>query len=1330
MLCAALTGIASFAANVVVSHLTTENMTNPLGLGTTVPRFSWQLSSEKRQVVQTAYHIMVASTPRLLERGEADLWNSGEVKSDAQLWIDYRGRALQSGDEAYWRVRVTTNRGKTEWSAVQRFTIGLLGENRWSGRWIGLEELQSGERKGMYTRLAARYLRKEFKLKGRVKRAMAYVAGLGVHEFFVNGIRMGGHHVLQPVPSDYRKTVYYNTYDVTEPLNASHTACLAIMLGNGRLFPMRQEKPYKTPFFGYPKCRINVRIDYEDGSHAVWATDPSWKLTVDGPIRANNEYDGEEYDARKEMPGWNRVGFDDSRWQEARRCAVPDGTLRPQPTEGMVETPYPHRPRILSPLGNHKSTSLPPATHHPSPLILDFGQNMAGWIGLKVRGNRGDTIHVRYAEKLNADGTLYRDNLRNARSEDIYVCNGREGGRLWKPAFSYHGFRYVEVSGPVTATPDDFTAFTVSDEMATTGHFECSDTTLNAVVRNAWWGIYGNYKGMPVDCPQRNERQPWLGDRTVGCLGESFLFNNERLYSKWMGDLAEGVRSDGALSNVTPAFWNYYEDNVTWPAVFPFACDMLYQQYGNIRPITECYPYIKKWFTHILDEYRHEDIITKDKYGDWCVPPEKPELIHSQDPARKTDGALISTAYGIRVLQLLEKFARLQGMECEADCWKEQHSRMTAAFNRKFLTLKRGTSPRPGHVLYPDSVFYGNNTATANLLPLAFGIVPDSLKDEVVKNVVTNIITTGDGHVTCGVIGISWLLRGLSDNGFADVAYLLATNNTYPSWGYMAKNGATTIWELWNGDKADPAMNSGNHVMLLGDLLTWCYQYLAGIRQAPGSTAYKHIVLQPSFDIEDCFHVDASYMTPYGRVVSKWKKTLERVEWQVEVPVNTTATVYLPNGKTEEIGSGSYTFESDITPKNPAIVEDAFLYESADFPQAHASTITQLKNGDLVAAYFGGTWERNPNVCIWVSRKPKGSDRWEAPVLAGDGVYELGTPDAELAGIDEKTTPASAGPIKQRRGEQLKDYRQQIAHWHYTYPQTKEEAAATKPKNMLFNARLKRKACWNPVLFTMPDGELWLFYKVGATVADWTGWLVKSRDGGRTWSDREPLPKGFIGPVKNKPELVDGRLVCGSSTENDGWRFHVEILDLKTGRWKYVGPVEAESRARTDDVEPGCDMVAPVYKQGEGPRPIYSIQPSILRLKDGRLQVLMRTHNAKLATSFSADGGDTWSPVTLTEVPNNQSGTDAVTLRDGRHVLIYNDFETLPGTKKGPRTPISIALSDDGTHWHHALTLEDSPINQYSYPAIIEGRDGKLHCVYTWRRQRIAYKKIDLNKLK
>jgi alpha-L-rhamnosidase len=228
--------------------------------------------------------------------------------------------------------------------------------------------------------------------------------------------------------------------------------------------------------------------------------------------------------------------------------------------------------------------------------------------------------------------------------------------------------------------------------------------------------------------------------------------------------------------------------------------------------------------------------------------------------------------------------------------------------------------------------------------------------------------------------------------------------------------------------------------------------------------------------------------------------------------------------------------------------------------------------------------------------------------------------------------------------------------------------------------------------------------------------LVRSNDGGKTWSKREPLPKGFIGPVKNKPELINNRLVCGSSTEGDGWRLHFEIYDLATKQWKYVGPIEAEDAIRTDKPEKA--------------QPIFIIQPSIIKLKDGRLQVLCRTRNAKIGTSFSSDGGDTWSKVTLLDVPNNQSGTDAVTLKDGRHALIYNNFETLLGTPKGPRTPISIALSDDGTNWQHALTLEDSPISQYSYPAIIQGKDGSLHCIYTWRRLRMAYKKIDLKKLK
>ena len=443
------------------------------------------------------------------------------------------------------------------------------------------------------------------------------------------------------------------------------------------------------------------------------------------------------------------------------------------------------------------------------------------------------------------------------------------------------------------------------------------------------------------------------------------------------------------------------------------------------------------------------------------------------------------------------------------------------------------------------------------------------------------------------------------------------------------------------------------------------------------------------------------------------------------IPCNTTATIYLPDGTTKEIGSGTYDFSCDIPASHPAIMKDEFLYERTFFPEAHASTIVETKKGDLVAAYFGGTHEKDPDVCIYVNIKKKGSNKWSTPILAADGVLDLNDARAKFAGLSgmkDDTTPATAGPIRRvfcglaaKKGTHDEDT------YDYITKTTRLQNVPTT---------LKRKSCWNPVLFEMPNGELWLFFKIGSSVGDWTGWLAKSKDGGKTWSDKEPLGydaegRAYLGPIKNKPELIGNRLLCPSSTEDNGWRFHMEILDLSDGlwktdkpvselNWKYI-PVESTEAIKTDDNER---------------HPIDCIQPSILKLKDGRLQVLMRTHNARLATSFSSDGGNTWTPVTLSEVENNQSGTDAVTLADGRHALIYNNFETLPLTKKGVRTPCSIALSDDGMHWRHVLTLEDSPIDQYSYPAIIQGRDGTLHCIYTWRRQRVAYKQIDLRQLR
>ncbi len=1211
---------------------------------------------------------------------------------------------------------------------------GVLEEAQWRGRWIGIDRLLPGEDMTNKTRVNARYLREEFPLqKKRVRSAKAFVAAMGYYELYVNGQRIGD-HVLTPIQTDFRKSITYNALDVTSAISVGDTACVGVVLGNGRTVPMRYLKHYKCPFFGFPKCRVDIFVEYEDGSRQRLSSSEKWKATAQGPIRSNNEYDGEVYDARMEMPRWSETGFDDSAWQQAERAELPIGTLYPQTTPNQVATPLERYDGIGS------STMW---SKDGKSVIIDVQQNIAGWMALRMRGGRGDTIRVKYAERLNADSTLYIANLRDAETEDKYVCNGDEGGgRWWHPTFVYHGFRYVQVTGMPSLTLDDIRPCVVANGIETIGTFVSSNATLNRVYRNAWWGILDNYKGFPVDCPQRNERQPWLGDRTAGSLGESYLFDNNTLYTHWMRDICDAQRSDGAIPDVAPAFWNYYSDIVTWPAALPFTCEMLYRQFGNDEAIRNSYPYIRKWIDHMCATYQKDGIITKDKYGDWCMPPEKPEMIHSEDPARKTDGALLSTAYMVHIMNMMADFARVQGMEDDAKVFTERARVMAEAFNRKFLHVKRGTSPEPGHPLYPDSVYYGNNTATANVLPLAFGIVPDDCRRDVASQVVRNIIVDNGGHVSCGVIGISHLLRTLTANGYGDVAFLIATNKTYPSWGYMAEHGATTIWELWNGDTANPAMNSGNHVMLLGDLLTWCYQDLAGIRNAEGSAGYRHLDMKPDFSIQDLDSISATYRTPQGVVESHWKKDLERIVWTVTLPKGTTADCHLPDGTVRTLKEGTTRMEAAISEEAPfnspgrgrarseeptaggrrgsqlketglAVVENSFIYDQSIYPETHSASLVELEDGTLLATYFGGTKERVPDVCIYTQRKERGAREWSAPVLAADGVFTTGTERARRAGIDTSCVKAHFGPC--------------IKHG-LDWDASKNRIAMTWEEALDFSDNEEgieqRKACWNPVLFQMPDGEVWLFFKIGKNVKDWTGWLCKSRDGGRTWSDKEPLPEGFLGPIKNKPELIDGRLVCASSTENDGWKIHFETLDIATGQWT---------------------------KQMPGNRKdVLCIQPAILRHGNNTLQVVARTRptneqrkgqvntRGKIATCWSFDNGRTWGETSLLDVPNNQSGIDAVTLakpvtmkvkgeriKDVRHVMIYNNFGTLPGTNKGPRTPVSIAVSTDGVTWHHALTLEDSPISQYSYPAIIQGKDGSLHVAYTWRRQRIAYKRIE-----
>lgn len=1239
---------------VSVAELKTERMVNPMSIDTPTPRLGWLITSGKNDVKQTSYHIIVASTAEKAEKLEGDLWDA-TVNSDRSQWVRYGGKELKSNTACYWRVKTNTTQGESDWSETAMWNVGLLNEADWSGQWIGLDKAMPWDVEEIHSRLSSRYLRTEFDVEKPVRRATLYISGLGMYEAYINGKKVGD-QVLAPAPTDYRRTVLYNAFDVTRMIAEKNA--IGVTLGNGRYYTMQQnKKPYKIANFGYPKLRLNLIIEFTDGTEKVISSNNKWRLNADGAIRSNNEYDGEIYDARKEFDGWTSPGFNDKEWMKAERVAIPYGTLRGAMSPNM---------KVVKTL-NPKSIS-----KHGNGVIVDLGQNIAGWLKIRIANvNAGDTVTVRFAEKLNEDGSLYRDNLRHAFSTDHYVADGTENGRWWSPVFSYHGFRYAEITGIKDAKTTDFIGEVVSDEMEQTGYFESSDSILNKVYSNATWGILGNYKGMPVDCPQRDERQPWLGDRTRGCFGEAFVFDNNKLYAKWARDITEAQREDGCIPDVAPAYWNYYSDNITWPAALPFSVEMMYNHYGDDEPLKRCYPNIKRWLAHMKYQYGKDGLMPRDKYGDWCVPPEDIKMIHSKDPKRVTDGTLIATAYYYRLNKLMERFAKILGKQAEADGYAAEAATVKEAFNKKFLTVNRNTAAVEDHLLYPDSTFYGNNTVTSNLLPLSFGMIDDEyVRKEVQKNIIKNIITDNKGHISCGVIGVQWLLHGLTDMGRGDMAWMLATDSKYPSWGYMAEKGATTIWELWNGDTANPRMNSGNHVMLLGDLISWIYEDAAGIKADENAPGYKHIIMQPDFSVDEMDNINASYKSVYGKIVSRWSKKNGMLTWHVEIPANTTATLHMPDGSKRTIGSGVYDLTEKLPVQDKAIVADEFLYTSTSFPQCHSATIAETEKGDLVATYFGGTKERNPDVCIWVSRKPKGSSEWQAPILAADGVFKSGSDEARLAGlsgIDSTTTAADKGPIMDKK-------------------------ISKHPEGY------QRKACWNPVVYQVPGGELQIYFKIGSSVADWTGWLIRSKDGGRTWSRREPLKEDYLGPIKNKPILSKGRLIAPTSIEKGGWRLYFEYSDDMGKTWKRSDFVNAD----------------------EG---VKAIQPAIITLKDGRLAAVARTRSEKVGITYSRDNGETWTKLQLIDTPNNNSGLDAVTLKDGRHVMICNEKPIPHGIKngKGARTPLSLMISDDGKTWRHWVTLEDSPISQYSYPSIILTADGHVHCIYTWRRQRIKH---------
>ena len=887
--------------NISIISPNVEQQFHEQALATNQPRFSWNYETLAQNVVQTSYRIIVASTAEKAQNGIGDFWDSKVVKSSQMLYILYEGKTLNSRDKVYWKVITTvTSNGKRKTkveSEVKTFEISLLNQEDWQAKWIGHnfeDDVLTG-----HTRIAARYLRKEFNLETEISEARLYVSGMGQYSAFLNGTEIAPEELLKPALTWFPKRLYFNTYDVTKMLNDGDNA-IGVILEGGRFTAIRNtpnpqgwDGPEFVPNFGTPRMILQLEITYNDGRKEMIVSDETWKITNQGPIRTANEYDGETYDKNYELGEWTLHGYDDSAWLQAELVEAPDGKLSPQPNPNITVM------EKLKPVAMFQKNNK---------WYLDMGQNMVGVMEVKSgkwKVESGDTITLRFAELLTPDSLLYTANLRGAEATDRYVSGKRktENGKLnWHPMFVYHGFRYVEISG-LREKPslDDFEGWVIYDEMPTTGTFECSNEIINAVYHNAYWGIRGNYRSMPTDCPQRDERMGWTGDRTTGNYGESYIFNNHQLYAKWLTDAEDSQWDNGSLPNVIPPYWRGYTDNLTWPGAVITATDMVYTRFGDDRPIRQHYDAWKRWLLNMKDKYMKDGIIHRDTYGDWCMPPESPELIHSNDPKRITDSPLLSTPFYCYLCGKMAKFAEVMGLPNDIDFFNNEIANSTSAFNQKYFNY--------------TNCYYGNNTVTANILPLWFGMAPMDLQQQVFNSIVDKTENECSGHVSTGVVGIQQLMRCLTEYGRGDLALKIASNDTYPSWGYMVRNGATTIWELWNGNTADPSMNSGNHVMLLGDLILWEYEYLGGIRiDYSSSSANSPLILKP-YPIEGLNFVKCSYQSVSGHIESHWKRDKDHFEWDFVIPANTTAEVWLPttNGyETKTYGSGRYHLSSTI----------------------------------------------------------------------------------------------------------------------------------------------------------------------------------------------------------------------------------------------------------------------------------------------------------------------------------------------------------------------------------------------------------------------------------
>jgi alpha-L-rhamnosidase len=852
----ALLGLSSEASaqSLTAYDLTCNHKINPIGIAPDVARLSWKLRSDQRNVMQSAYSLRVATSDKF---GARDLvWESGKVNSDESVLVPYKG-ALKPGTRYYWQVKVWDNqKHESKWGSAAFFETALT-DSDWKAKWIYPVHDTSRYIPGLM-------IRKQFDQNKTVTSARAYISSLGIYELSINGKRVGD-EMLTPGWTAYDQRLQYQVYDITALLSKGRNA-IGVMLGCGWF---RSNLGWEANWGIWGKqlgliCQLNVK--YSDGSEEVIGTDDTWKSYNDGPVIMTGIYDGETYDARKEVPGWNTADFDDSQWTAVKAGDAPKAKLV------ATETVPVRRIQEIKPV---KVIKTPKGT-----TVIDFGQNLVGWVKLTVKESAGKTIVIRHAEVLDKFGEFYTENLRSAKATMTYTAKGG-GEETYEPKFTFFGFRFVAVEG-VTGEidPANFTAVVVHSDMKPTGTFECSNALVNQLQKNIQWGQKGNFVDVPTDCPQRDERLGWTGDAQVFSRTAAYNMDVAAFFAKWLKDLAADQVEDGSVPFVIP---NVLGDGAAgstgWADASTIIPWEMYQVYGDKKFLEDQYASMKAWVGYIESKSKNDLWNTTSHFGDWLyyIP------VDDRDGrAAVTDKHLISQCFWAHSTQLLINAAIVLGKSDDVQYQTDRLQKIKDAFVKEYVTPT-------GRLV--------SGTQTAYVLALHFDMLPDNLRAQAAQRLADNV-KSYDNHLTTGFLGTPYLCHVLSRYNHHDVAYALLLQETYPSWLYPVKMGATTIWERWDGQKPDstfqnPGMNSFNHYAY-GAIGDWLYRVSGGIDlAAPG---YKQITIQPTPDKRLTF-ARTSFESPYGLIKSGWELKNNVMSVTVSIPANTTATIRLPNAE-------------------------------------------------------------------------------------------------------------------------------------------------------------------------------------------------------------------------------------------------------------------------------------------------------------------------------------------------------------------------------------------------------------------------------------------------